>query len=152
MKSEKVILVALALAFLSNAGSIFASDKKPVETSVQGLAFPQMMERLTSNLEIWKDLNPDQKKEAVQASIALYKSRENTAILNTPEFYAKKIDETITGNSSVMNMSLLNVIKILAVMEYDFYNGQSKEELAKQVLGEKTYQSNRMRLQLSKQR
>lgn len=116
-----------------------------------GMAFPDMMNRLSKNMALWGQLSADEKKQAVEAVIGLYKSRDNAAILKSGEFYVGKIDETLTANPSVANMDIMMLLQILAVMEYDFYNGQNKDALARKMLGEKGFEENRNRMKMSAQ-
>jgi len=46
-------------------------------------------------------------------------------------------------------MDIMTMLNILAVMEYDYYNGQNKDELARKVLGEKAFEENQVRRQTS---
>ena len=72
----------------------------------------------------------------------------DVAILNANDFYAAKIDETLKANPAVANMDILSMLRILAVMEYDFYNGENKDELARKILGEKGFLENQTRRQM----
>jgi len=114
-----------------------------------GLAFSNMMTQLSQNMSLWGRLNAAEKKQAVEAVIGLYKNRDNVGILNTGEFYTNKIDETIRGNPSVANMDIMTMVRILAIMEYDFYNGENKDALARKTLGEKGFLENQTRRQMS---
>jgi len=151
---KRIGWIVLALASVLAVGSCygFLSVKKekvaPVESKGSGIAFPEMMSQLSRGLTLWGNLNAAEKKQAVDAVIGLYKSRDNAAILNSGEFYSGKIDETLKGNPSVANMDIMTMMRVLAVMEYDFYNGENKDALAKKVLGEKGFSENKMRRQM----
>ncbi|HNX69522.1 MAG TPA: hypothetical protein PLL75_06225 [Candidatus Omnitrophota bacterium] len=128
-----------------------AKESEPQKQANSGIAFPDMMNQLSRNMSLWPKLGQEEKKQAVSAIIGLYKNRENAAILNTPEFYVTKINESLRGNPVAASMDIMTMVRVLAVMEYDFYNGQDKEELAKKLLGEKGYQENKMRRQAGAQ-
>lgn len=113
-----------------------------------GVEFPVMMNQLSQNMALWGSLSGSEKKQAAEAVVILYKNRDNIAILNTGEFYAGKIDETLRANPPVANMDIMTLIRILAIMEYDFYNGENKDELARKTLGEKGFTENQSRRQL----
>lgn len=143
----------LVLALAGGAAyGFFGVKKEPaaaVETKGSGIAFPEMMGQLSRNMAIWGQLNAAEKKQAVEAVIGLYKNRDNIAILNTGEFYVGKIEETLKNNPPVAGTDIMTLVRILAVMEYDFYNGQNKDALAKEVLGEKGFADNKMRRQMN---
>ncbi len=126
-------------------------DQQAANQTVSVPAFSDMMNQLSQNLQGWSALPPDSKKRAVEAVISLYKNRDNTAILNGADFYVQKLDEALAANAPFMNADILTVVKILAVMEYDFYNGQNKDELAKELLGEGMAQAIRAQRQLTGQ-
>jgi hypothetical protein len=73
-------------------------------------------------MSLWERLNIIEKKAAVDGVLLLYKNRDNVAILNNAEFYAGKIDETLRTNPIVVNLDIATMLKILAIMEYDYYN------------------------------
>ncbi len=151
-----MILIMLLLSSGTAAqAAFFDKDKAPAPAASNpapapaappaGPTFEQMMNQLSVNSLLWGQLNQEDKKKAVDAVIGLYKVRDNIAILNSADFYARRVDETIAGDPGVANLDLPQIIKILTVMEYDFYNGQNKEELAKKTLGDKMYEANRLR-------
>lgn len=147
MKKTGVILMMFLLIPELGAQAAFFEKEKSAEAQTGGPTFEQMMNQLSVNSLAWGQLKPADKKRAIDAVIQLYRVRDNTAIMNPSDFYVQKTDETIAGDPGVANLDLPQIIKILAVMEYDFYNGQNKEELAKQVLGDKMYEANRLRKQ-----
>ena len=77
----------------------------------------------------------------------LFRERQNIAILRPADFYATQIDRALAANSQMQGADLMTVVKMMAVMEYDFYNGQNKDALAKEVLGEKVYEGLRSKRQ-----
>lgn len=153
--NKRIGLIVLAVAGILAVGSCYGflsvKTEKTAEngTKGSGIAFPDMMNRLSQNMSVWGQLSGDEKKRAIEAVIGLYKNRDNIAILNTGEFYAGKIDETLRANPPVVNMDIMTLIRILAVMEYDFYNGENKDALAKKLLGEKGFAENQTRRQMS---
>jgi hypothetical protein len=154
-----VVLIVVAVAVGSTCYGFLnvKSDKTALNTTVtpqgasqgSGIPFPEKMNQLSRNMSLWERLSPEEKAQAVDAVIALYKNRDNIAILNSGEFYAGKIDETIKSNPPVANMDIMTLMRILSIMEYDFYNGQNKEELARNTLGDKGYEENQMRRRMT---
>ncbi len=154
MKKTAMILIMFLLSSGTAAqAAFFDKEKAPAASNPapapapppSGPTFEQMMNQLSVNSMLWGQLNQEDKKKALDAVIGLYKVRDNIAILNSADFYSRRVDETIAGDPGVANLDLPQIVKILAVMEYDFYNGQNKEELAKKTLGDKMYEANRLR-------
>lgn len=145
MKKTTVVLILILIISVTAAQAAFFDKDKAQSAQTAGPSFEQMMNQLSVNCALWGQLSAENKKKAVDAVIQYYKIRDNIAILGSPDFYVQKVNETLAGDPGVANLDLPRVIKILAVMEYDFYNGQNKDELAKQTLGEKMYESNRLR-------
>jgi hypothetical protein len=148
-----ILAVVLCLGFFS-----IKTDKKPVmeakqeSTQGSGMAFGDMMNQLSQNMSLWDKMSTDEKKQAVTAVVMVYRNRDNIAILNTPDFYVDRISETLLTNPTVSNMDIMTMLRILAVMEYDFYNGENKDELARRILGDKAYAENQLRRQANAQR
>lgn len=139
-----ITIILLQTAFFTMTPKKETKQEAPASS---GIPFPVMMGQLSQNLIIWDRLGQSEKEEAVNAVMTLYKTRDNTAMFNDAKFYVNKINETLQVNPGVRGLDIMTVVRILAVMEYDFYNGQNKDELAKEVLGERAYAENRLRLQ-----
>lgn len=146
------ILMAAFVQLGFDWGKPVEKNKEPKQPAVVGkvaavnnVPFPQMMGALSQNMTLWATLPPESKNQAVEASIMVYRSRDNSVILKPADFYVEQIDQSLLANPSLQGTNLMGLLKILSVMEYDFYNGQNKDELAKQTLGEKMYESIRMR-------
>ena len=149
MKKTVALLILILMISVSTAQAAFFDKDKATGAQVasqpSGPSFEQMMNQLSVNCLVWGQLSDENKKRAVDAVIQLFKIRDNAAILNPSDFYVNKVNEMLVGNPGAANFDLPQVIRILAVMEYDFYNGQNKDELAKQTLGEKMFEANKMR-------
>ena len=61
-------------------------------------------------------------------------------------FYREKIDTMSEGSPGMLVQSIDQVLKIVAIIEYDFDNGQNKESLALKILGPQMFQRNKERL------
>jgi len=154
MKKNVGFLVFGIIAVVLFLGFMNIQTKKKQEDEKQqgsGLLFPDMMNQLSRNMSVWSQLSRDEKKQAIGAVIAIYKSRDNVAILNTPDFYISRVDETLAGDPAVMNIDILTMLRILAIMDYDYYNGQNKDTLARQTLGDKAFSENQTRRQMAAQ-
>ena len=107
--------------------------------------FPKMMNALSESLTIWPSLSQDNKKKSVEAAMLLFRDRQNSAIMRPADFYVAQIDQGLNTNPQLKKADILSILKMMAVMEYDFYNGQNKDALAKEVLGEQMYKTIRAR-------
>lgn len=140
-----VLIVGLCYGFLSGkSGKTAVMDKPGV-----GMPFPEVMNQLSRNMSLWDRMNMVEKKGAVEGVILLYKNRDNVAILNNADFYVSKIDETLVTNPMVVNLDITTMMKILAIMEYDFFNGENKDELALKTLGKQGFDQNRARREMA---
>jgi hypothetical protein len=118
-----------------------AAPQQPVSQEGNNLPFPQMMGALTQNLTLWPALSQDNKMRAVEAAILIFRERQNSAILRPADFYTVQIDQALHANPALQQTDLLSMLKMMSVMQYDFYNGQDKDVLAKEVLGVAMYES-----------
>jgi len=146
MKTISVLLVAMMLM----TASCSKSSEEVSAVSEGGLdpaAFQQVMTQLYVSTGKWFELNRADKIKAIETVFGLFKDRENVAILKSPDFYVDRVDGMLRSNPA-LGLNLPTVLKILTVMEYDFYNGQNKDELAQQILGPQLYEQNRRRREL----
>ncbi|NLE64538.1 MAG: hypothetical protein GX606_01325 [Elusimicrobia bacterium] len=67
-------------------------------------------------------------------------------IRKTPGHYVDMIDGILEQSPPLREAPFLNVLGYAAVMEYDFDNGQNKDELARQMLGEANFEANKRRI------
>lgn len=169
MSGKSIILVGILILVTNAMTAVFVARTPAVERNIPvrpegGNAvgtelprqpaspnFPAIFAELNTQMTSWPKLLQADKVAAVDMAIRMFRERENTAILKSPEFYAKRLDEMITANPTMKSLNLPTLLKIVSVMEYDFYNGQDKEALARNVLGPQLYEQNRQRLGLQKQ-
>ncbi len=90
------------------------------------------------------DLQP--KIITVQRQIALYRDQGIT-INKDPMHYVQLIDSISQENSNLLKQPFKDVLKFVAIIEYDFDNGQDKDALAQHLLGD-AYLANKQRLGL----
>ena len=159
MKGKTIVIIGLLLVISNAMTAAFISSHipAPVAPAAGGAApvvkreppSPQIQTifaQLNINTQGWLGLANGDKVASIDAMIKLFQERQNTAITKSPEEYAQKIDGMLTANENMKTLTLPTLIKIAAVMEYDFYNGQDKEALAQEVLGPQLYQQNKVRL------
>lgn len=127
------------------ANASAAANQNNVPANLAQIPFPQMMGALSQNLTLWSLLTPENKLKAVEAAIVYYRDRQNIAILQPAELYVDQINQGLGANPALQGSDIMATMKMMAVMQYDFYNGQDKDQLAKEVLGEKLYETVRAR-------
>ena len=86
---------------------------------------------IAKHTENWFRLSPEEKVTAVETVITMFRERTNIAILKPPAFYARRMDQILNADPLMTRLNLPTLMQNLASAEYDFYNGRSKEDLAK---------------------
>ncbi len=89
------------------------------------------------------DVSP--KRKTVERFISSYRDK-GIYIQKDADFYVSMIDDMLSGNSTLLHSPFADILKFVAIMEYDFDNGQDKDRMARRLLGDKVYQENKMRL------
>jgi hypothetical protein len=106
----------------------------------------QIIAELDITSEIWPlimDIEP--KMMIIEHYIKRF-AKQGVVIRKDPAAYVQMIDSMILGNAEMLKTPFENILKVSAIAEYDFDNGQDKDRMARQVLGETVYQENRKRL------
>lgn len=98
-----------------------------------------ILNALSQNMAPWLQISDQEKILAVAAVIEMFKSQGNAVISNPVPYYVQRINQTLAQNEATRKMPIDRLVMILAVMDFDFDNGQDKDEMAKQILGEKMY-------------
>lgn len=158
MKKNTCAFILLMVLVMSQFGFDWGAsgdkEKKRMDQSAAAvssketsLPFPQMMAALTQNMTLWPALGAENKKRSVEAAILIFRDRQNSAIMRPADFYVEQIDLAIKANGELQATDIMSMVKMMSVMQYDFYNGQDKDALAKEVLGEQMYQNIRARRQ-----
>ena len=139
--------VLLFIFSLQAVGFPLLAEEKPEPWAfvVEEPNFQKIMDQLAVSTESWNKLSQTEKLAAIHLVTELFKQRENSAILQSNEFYLRRIDESLASDSSMALLPFPLVLKVIAVMEYDFYNGENKEQLARTVLGDELFERNKRR-------
>ena len=106
-----------------------------------------MMGALGKDLSVWETLSWRDKVLAVEEVMATFRERDNTGILKSAPFYIRKLDEAFAANPKTGRASLEGMIRVLATVEYDFYNGQDADRLARGLLDSHSFKANKARLE-----
>lgn len=67
-------------------------------------------------------------------------------IKKSPGYYVNVINSISEQDPASLEVPFMNLLSYAAIVDYDFDNGQNKDELARRVLGEENFKANRERL------
>jgi len=143
--TKKWSLYALMTVFLGVCASCSPSpsatkDAEVPQPTLEDAVYQQAFAELVVSAKNWSQLPEGDKHKVVAEVIKLFRDRENVAILKETNFYVTQLDDAVRTGAFPIDSPLPNLIKLFAVMEFDFYNGQNKDDLAKQILGDQLYQ------------
>jgi len=125
---------------------LHVEDFKAVKAPSSGGDFKQAIESLSKSSYAWNDLpTPEAKAAAVAYFIDDYK-RSGITISKEPAYYAEMIDAMALQNPSMLKNPFNAVIQTIAILEYDFGNGQDPDALARRVMSPEAYENNKRRL------
>jgi len=96
--------------------------------------------------EVWAQIMDYAPKEATVKMYIKWYKQNGTDIRKSPSAYVGIIDNLAEKNPNILYNSFKDILKIAAIIEYDFNNGMNKDKLARQVLGEAAYKQNKARL------
>lgn len=128
---------------------IFQSDNtNDRSTDEEVVDIQDIWQKLKTTSVIWTQMVETAPKVAtVQKYIDIYK-REGIIIRKPAEQYVQMIDDMSKENSTILESPFKKVLMLMAIIEYDFDNGQDKDRMAHSILGNKAYESNKKRLGL----
>jgi len=105
----------------------------------------QVWSKLDHSSEVWSlMIDAEAKEVTVDREIKKYKDK-GIIISKKPSYYAQRIDSMASKNPAMLENPFKNILRILAVMDYDFDNGTNKDLMAREVLGVKLYLENKRR-------
>lgn len=105
-------------------------------------------QELQISSEVWPLIvDQEPKEEIIQMYIDWYRDQGIT-IQKPSSHYVKLIDSMMVQNPGIFKSAFKDVMKFMAIIEYDFDNGMDKDRLALQLLGQETYEANKKRLGL----
>ncbi len=117
----------------------------------QEVTLDQLSENLLSSSQAWNlIIQPADKVTVVQQFVDQY-HQQGINISKPPEIYAGMIDQMVQGDGRMLDLPFDQVLKIMAIMEYDFDNGQDKDAMAQKILGPAMYEKNRQRMMAQQQ-
>ena len=107
----------------------------------------QLLMMLDRSSEMWLEINDRRYKMLVVTRYVERYSRQGVRIKKPAEEYVNSIDEMASADARLLSRPFKEVLKMVAVLEYDFGNGEDPEALALRYLGEKAYRENKKRFQ-----
>lgn len=137
--TAKVLSLFVLFGLMAFPSDLHAANQPKGNTATVS-DYQQTFMVLMESAKSWPTVDKENKLQAVRDVLALYRMRENTAILNAPSFYVSQIDEAARTGAFPLELPLPVLIKIFAVIERDFYNGEDKDELLREVLGDENFQ------------
>lgn len=87
------------------------------------------------------------KQKVVERYIEIYQNQ-GVVIQKSPMHYFVLIESLTNQNPPLLKQPFDIVLRIVAIMEYDFDNGEDKDKLAREILNEKEFLENKTRLGL----
>ena len=87
-----------------------------------------------------------QPKEFTVARYIAHFKEQGVAIHQPASHYVPLIDEMVRNNPTLLKQPFEDVMRLAAIAEYDFNNGQNPDTMARRVLGDELYQKNKERL------
>lgn len=116
----------------------------PVEEVVNITDIWKKMENNSHSWALMIDMEP--KILTVQRMIDHFKNQGAT-IKKDPSHYAQMIDSMAFQNPQLLDQPFENIMRVISIIEYDFSNGQNKDQLARQIFpDDKHFKANKQRL------
>jgi hypothetical protein len=120
-------------------------DHSPIE---QVSDIQEVLSSLEHSSRIWP-LIADKEPKAFIVNEYIGRFRAQGAVLRLPpEHYVDLIDAMTAQDPQALDLPFAQIMQVVAVLEYDFDNGQNKDTLAQQILGREAFIANRERLGL----
>jgi hypothetical protein len=123
-----------------------ASSGRDVYAEEEVIEIEDLWNELETSSEIWARIIDPQPKEATIAMYIEWYKQNGMVINKTPSDYVGIIDSMMQNNPEMLKNPFKDILKIVAIIEYDFDNGMNKDMMVQKVLGEQGYQENKQRL------
>ncbi len=117
----------------------------------QDVDLSEVWKKLDTSSRVWTLLVEDQAKVLTVSEYLDRFRRQGVKINEPPEHYVQMIDQMSQTTPQMLERPFGDLLKILAIIDYDFDNGMDKDELARKVLGDAAYEQNKQRFQQAQQ-
>ena len=128
-----------------NAPNAILKASFQLEEYDEEMDFDALWEELAVSSEIWMRLVDREIKGLIVQTYIDWYLEQGIAIKNPVVDYMLLLDNMALHNADLFEQSFQNVLMFVAVMEYDFDNGENKDQLAQRILGRQLYEENRKR-------
>ncbi len=120
----------------------YSSQEAPDEV----VSLEKIWKELDSSSEVWAMMMDLEPKVMTVERYMNYFKQQGIHIRKSPPHYVHLIDSMTKDNPNLLRNPFEDLVKLAAIIEYDFDNGLDKERMARQILGEVAYENNRKRL------
>jgi hypothetical protein len=121
-------------------------DGPPQEEPAEISNMESIWKDLETSSEVWPQIiDPEPKELTIQRYIESYQAK-GIMIRKPAQHYIEIIDSMMNANPNLSKTPFKDVLKLAAIVEYDFDNGQDKDQLIVRVLGQQGYETNKKRL------
>jgi hypothetical protein len=103
---------------------------------------------LEQSSEVWPQVDDVRIKAVIVSNYIRRFQQEGVAIRKPPLYYAVMINGLTENEPAILRQPFRDILRTVAIIEYDFNNGQDKDALAASVLGPKAFADNKKRLGL----
>lgn len=155
LKKKRALEMYRAHEEFEEAQKALEYNRSDVRDYVGSLEEDMLKEEVTTVEDLWEQLDHRSTvwsmiadREIKTLTVAHYLDRlqkDGVQIRKSPGHYAKMIDDMSRNDRSMLEMPFEDLLRVMAVMEYDFDNGQDPDRIARQVLGD-FYETNKKRL------
>ena len=97
--------------------------------------FNQLIQVLEKSSRPWNLIIDQEAKEMVVAQFMKQYYQQGTQIHKSPVYYVPLIDDMSVKSPQILAQPFPQVLRMIAVLEYDFDNGQDKDAMALKILG-----------------
>jgi len=142
---QKIILLTPILISIIFTSPSYSEAKQIITNEISVI---DLWKELEFSSEIWEQITSiDTKILTISKAIEIYQSK-NINIEKNPILYAEMIDDLASKNPNLLKQPFKDVLKFVAIIEYDFDNGKNPDMLAMKALGKEAYLQNKKRLGL----
>ena len=124
----------------------FHSDS--FQSGEETIQMSEILSKLEYSSEFWDLVLDPQAKAVIVSQYIQWYQQNGVRIQKSAEHYVQLIDTMVYNNRTLLQQPFKNIVKLAAIMEYDFDNGHDKDGLARQFLGDTLYLQNKQRLGL----
>ena len=116
------------------------------KTAEEVVDLKQVWRELEYSSEIWPLIIDRQPKEiTIREYVNLFRQK-GVTIKKPASYYVDFIDQMLNDRPDLLNSPFKDVLQFAAIIEYDFDNGQNKDQMALRLLGQQVFEENKRRL------